>query len=243
ALDDASFTMTPTCDGGTTVITGDVGGVFSFNPIPGDNATIDPATGEITNGDYEATYTVEYTTAGSCPATSTQTVTVLSVDSPAFFTVIPTCDGGTVDMSGSVIGGVFTLNPEPQDGATINAATGQVKNGKPNTTYTIEYTTAGSCPVTSNETFITGECGVIPQVITPNGDGINDSFDLSNYNVESLEIFNRHGVKVYSKTNYTNEFIGLSDQGHKLPTGTYFYIMKYQGSEVKSAWLYINREK
>jgi gliding motility-associated-like protein len=83
----------------------------------------------------------------------------------------------------------------------------------------------------------------VPQVITPNGDGYNDSFDLSGFDVSSLEVFNRNGIKVYSKNNYSNEFIGVSDKGDELPTGTYFYVMRYQGDKVKSAWVYINREQ
>ncbi|MDX1317557.1 MAG: gliding motility-associated C-terminal domain-containing protein, partial [Xanthomarina gelatinilytica] len=127
-------------------------------------------------------------------------------------------------------------------GATIDAVTGEVTNVTSGTTYTIEYTTSGPCPVSSIETVTTDPC-VIQQVITPNKDGKNDTFDLSGYQVSSLEIFNRNGIKVYSKSNYSNEFEGISDNGDELPTGTYFYVMKYEGNEVKSAWLYINREK
>ena len=49
-IPDPSFTVTPTCDGGTVVITGDPGGTFTFNPIPTDGAVIDTATGEVTGG-------------------------------------------------------------------------------------------------------------------------------------------------------------------------------------------------
>jgi gliding motility-associated-like protein len=125
---------------------------------------------------------------------------------------------------------------------TINVQTGEVTGGSSNSTYYIEYTTSGPCPVSTIEAATTETC-VIPQVITPNGDGFNDSFDLSGFNVSSLEVFNRNGIKVYSRDNYSNEFTGVSDNGDKLPTGTYFYVMRYQGSEVRSAWVYINREK
>lgn len=74
--DDASFYMTATCDGGLATITGNIGGVFAFNPIPEDGAAINPITGTVTLGVGGATYTVEYTTAGSNPDVSTQNVTV-----------------------------------------------------------------------------------------------------------------------------------------------------------------------
>ncbi|RZN78707.1 MAG: T9SS type B sorting domain-containing protein [Winogradskyella sp.] len=148
-LDDSSFTMTATCDGGTATITGDAGGTFVLNPVPTDGAVIDADTGEVTNGTSAATYTIEYTTAGACPDTSSQDVTVLTADDPSF-TMTPTCDGGTAIITGD-IGGIFTLNPVPTDGAVIDSATGEVTGGTSATTYTIEYTTAGTCPQSSTQ--------------------------------------------------------------------------------------------
>ncbi|PSG90560.1 fibronectin type III domain-containing protein [Aurantibacter aestuarii] len=83
---------------------------------------------------------------------------------------------------------------------------------------------------------------VIPQGISPNNDGLNDSFDLSSFNVQSIEIFNRNGTKVYVKNDgYSNEWRGQSNSGDELPTGTYYYIIRYQNGKQKASWVYINR--
>ncbi|MDX1270469.1 choice-of-anchor L domain-containing protein, partial [Bizionia paragorgiae] len=145
-VDDASFTMVATCDGGTVDTFATAGGTYAFNPVPTDAAVIDPATGAVTGGTPGATYTVSYTTNGGCPASSTFDLTVLSVDDPTI-TMIPTCDGGIVD-SEVVPGGTYVLNPLPTDGATIDATTGTVTGGQPDTTYGVEYTTNGACPAT-----------------------------------------------------------------------------------------------
>ncbi|TCK68657.1 gliding motility-associated-like protein [Winogradskyella wandonensis] len=168
-LDDASFTITPTCDGGIVTITGDAGGVFAFNPVPTDGATINTSTGEVTNGTSATTYTIEYTTAGACPDTSTQDVTVLTADNPSF-TMTPTCDGGTATITGDS-GGTFAFNPIPTDGAVINASTGEVTDGTSGSTYTVEYTTAGTCPQTAvqNLTVITEDDASF--TVTPTCDG------------------------------------------------------------------------
>ncbi|NIK93665.1 hypothetical protein GZ212_16030, partial [Mangrovimonas sp. CR14] len=64
------------------------------------------------------------------------------------------------------------------------------------------------------------------------------------FGVNSLEIFNRYGTKVYSFTGaYTDEFRGVSDDGDELPTGTYFYVVKYKDTEVRTDWFYITREQ
>jgi hypothetical protein len=57
ALDDASFTFADYCAGSTNGPTNIVtaGGTFSFNPAPGDGATINPTTGVITGGVAGAT--------------------------------------------------------------------------------------------------------------------------------------------------------------------------------------------
>ena len=80
--------------------------------------------------------------------------------------------------------------------------------------------------------------------ITPNGDGINDSFKLKIIDQSpnnELRIFNRAGMLVFAKTNYKNEFKGYSNQKTfptkgPLPEGVYFYLLdlrdlnkKYQG--------------
>ncbi|RKE90870.1 PKD domain-containing protein, partial [Ichthyenterobacterium magnum] len=146
---DASFTMTATCDGGTATITGDVGGTFAFNPIPTDTAVINSTTGTVTGATSGASYTIEYTVPGTCPATSTQTLTVLPEDDSSF-TLTPTCDGATANITG-VIGGTFVFNPIPLDTAVINPLTGTITGATPSATYTVEYTTVGICPSTTTQ--------------------------------------------------------------------------------------------
>ncbi|MBQ0786988.1 MAG: immunoglobulin domain-containing protein, partial [Oceanihabitans sp.] len=68
--DDASFFMTPTIYGATATVTGELGGVFSFNPIPADGAVIDATTGEVTGAITDNSYCVEYITNGICPSST-----------------------------------------------------------------------------------------------------------------------------------------------------------------------------
>ena len=98
------------------------------------------------------------------------------------------------------------------------------------------------CETTTDQTVIELANCVIPQGISPNNDGINEDFDLSSFDVTKLEIFNRNGVLVYSKKNYTNEWHGQTDGGDELPVGTYFYTMEYENGKQRAAWVYIQRE-
>jgi len=64
-------------------------------------------------------------------------------------------------------------------------------------------------------------------VFTPNGDGINDFYEVPNldrYISNQLVVFNRWGERVYESKNYSNDW-----DGGNLPDGVYFYILKCQG--------------
>lgn len=72
------------------------------------------------------------------------------------------------------------------------------------------------------------EVGVLPvnEVITPNGDGFNDVFEIRNidlYQNFTLIIYNANGLEVYRKANYTNEWNGVSNSGKNLDAGAYYF--------------------
>jgi len=186
--DDASFSFTPTCDGGTATVSGTLGGTFGFDVPPSDSAVIDPVTGEVSNGSPGTTYSVTYTTTGACPATDTATFSSLPIDD-ASFDVSPTCDGGTVSITGTT-GGTFSFNPAPTDTAVIDPNTGDVANGTPGETYGIEYTTAGTCPSTSVVEFAANP---LPSLVAPSplevcDDGTPDGLTEIDLTIKNTEI-------------------------------------------------------
>lgn len=79
-----------------------------------------------------------------------------------------------------------------------------------------------------------------PNVITPNDDGNNDSFDLVGFRVQQLQIYNRWGHKVYEKSNYINEWQGQNQQGGILPDGVYYYLITLQDGQSKNGWVMVN---
>ena len=78
----------------------------------------------------------------------------------------------------------------------------------------------------------------IPNIFTPNGDGVNDYFILHTTNLTEIEttIIDRWGVKVYEvKTDKGNiQWDGKTMSGKEAPTGTYFYIIKAKGLDEKA---------
>jgi gliding motility-associated-like protein len=68
----------------------------------------------------------------------------------------------------------------------------------------------------------------LPNVVTLDGDGINDQFHIKNSNVKefNLKVFNRWGVLVFETTAPSIDWDGKTNAGADVPTGTYFYSLK-----------------
>ncbi len=86
--------------------------------------------------------------------------------------------------------------------------------------------------------------------MTPNGDGQNDALvieDLDTSASNSIQIFDRYGVMVYSKDNYQNDFDGRSNReqviqrNSGLASGIYFYIITMHDLQQKhQGYLYLS---
>ena len=66
----------------------------------------------------------------------------------------------------------------------------------------------------------------VPNVITPNGDGKNDTFEiigLDAFKRNKLIVFNRFGNEVYKSIDYRNDW-----SGENLNEGTYFYYLEIE---------------
>ncbi len=78
----------------------------------------------------------------------------------------------------------------------------------------------------------------IPHInmISPNGDGINDEVDFGDINkfgTNNLRVFNRWGKIVYEKLNYQSDeerFSGMFN-GQKLPAGNYYYVLSFRNDQ------------
>lgn len=107
--------------------------------------------------------------------------------------------------------------------------------------YTATVTNAEGCTVVESIMVDNTSC-LIPRGVSPNGDGFNDSFDLSNLDVIKLKIFNRYGLKVYEANNYLKEWHGQSDKG-TLPAATYYYVITLSAGKQVTGWVYLQTQE
>lgn len=234
----------PVCNSGAnlTPLTGvgfTAGGVYSSTA----GLNINGTSGEITLPSTPGTYTVTYTiaaNAATCQVASSSTAQVV-VTAPVEISVTGDCEGVEFVLTVSATQGAFDSNVTYtwQDSSGANVGNTQSIVVTEPDTYTVTVTSNG-CPSSSSIIVDAITC-VIQKGISANNDGLNDSFDLRGFNVKNLSIFNRYGMKVYSKGNYTDQWKGQSDGGDELPDGTYYFVIERESGETRTGWIYINR--
>ena len=88
----------------------------------------------------------------------------------------------------------------------------------------------GDCLLTETKTLEVEPTLNPANVITPNGDGKNETFVIG-VKLESLEIQNRWGQAMLKTNDYKN------DWGKDIPTGTYYYLLKTIGGVECKGWI------
>ncbi|KAA9325553.1 PKD domain-containing protein [Hymenobacter busanensis] len=104
-------------------------------------------------------------------------------------------------------------------------------------TYLVKLTAFYNSTCEANSVFVPVYVGdpFIPNIITPNGDNANDTFEqrLSCLPVE-LKIFNRWGTQVFEAKDYRNTWGGAD-----LPDGVYYYSLRDTENRKAKGWLEI----
>jgi len=209
---------------------------YSWTTLPGHN----PAPGINTLPDYSVTSnqttTLVLTVDGFCVNRIVDTAVVenLADDLNVFILdSVSICPDRSFVLNSNVNGGY----PDYQYEWTISHGSGiissfsvlEYKSPSAEGIYTITLSAIDSCGYRKTDIQsinVLPPCHVIiPNVMTPNGDGTNDFFvikNLEHHPNSHLTIFDRWGLKVYEKDNYNNEW---KADGIK-SGGTFFYVLE-----------------
>ncbi|RAK66681.1 gliding motility-associated C-terminal domain-containing protein [Hymenobacter edaphi] len=94
-----------------------------------------------------------------------------------------------------------------------------------------------TCPESTKRQTVTVPEQNMPNVFTPNKDGLNDTFIVQTEMVGSkVEIFNRWGRKVKEYATYNNEW-----DGDTQPSGVYYYQITARDGSVTKGWVELVR--
>ncbi len=129
-----------------------------------------------------------------------------------------------------------SLEWSPSIGLSDSFSPSPEANPTETTTYTLEYD-HGTC-ISKDELVVSVlsedeiRCGniLLPNAFTPNNDGINDKFGISNsFIIESLqrfEIYDRWGLKLFESFNKGDKWNGQY-KGNAMPPSVYVYKLEY----------------
>jgi len=168
-----------------------------------------------------------------------QTVNVTAAQAPTITSIVVTGTTATINVSGGTAPYQYSLNGS--DYQNSNVFSGLTRG--PHKVYVIGRD--GCLPVIKDFLILN-----LINTITPNGDGRNDVLDYSDLKIKeqvNIEVADRYGATVYKSSNNNYKWDGKPG-GRSLPTGTYWYIIRWIEPDTKlpvshSGWLLIkNRE-
>ena len=147
----------------------------------------------------------------------------------------------TIEACGSVqinaTGGISYLW-SPSTGLSCTSCPNPVASPIITTTYIVSGTVNGCSNKDTIMVFVEGSSPlIIPNVFSPNFDGMNDGFNIIGGCITSInkKIYNRWGQLLFESNQIVEEWDGRTRAGENVPEGTYFYIftinLKEDGNE------------
>jgi len=206
----------------------------SQNYIITQNQTICQGDSVLLSGNYQnstGVYIDNLQTTLGCDSVLTTNLTVnpLPVISVQSDTTISPCDKTLLNVSGA---DSYTWSPS----LTLSCDVCQNPTANPaiSTNYTVTGEVNGCFSNASVHVYVDGIASIIiPNVFTPNFDGINDGFNLEGDCIKSVHkrIYNRWGMLLFESTQIAESWDGRTRSGKIVPEGSYYYIFTVSFSD------------
>ena len=95
---------------------------------------------------------------------------------------------------------------------------------------------AGRCEVQTALPPVVTKERKVPNIITPNGDGQNETFQLGPDCVPRFQVFSRWGQQVFESAAYHDEWNAAGQ-----PDGVYYYLLTYPDGHRVKGWVEVLR--
>ena len=229
------------CAGESTQLTATGGLHYRWTPSTGlDNDTL---ASPMATPLQTTTYTAHISNGGCADSSKSVTVTVNANPVANAGSEIIMFEGQSAQLNGSVAGdnitGYYWTPPTfLSDPTSLNPTLTPTDN----ITYTLTVTSS-TCGASTSTVFVRVYKKItIPNTFSPNGDGINDYWNIDalfTYPESITQVFDRYGRQVFQSTGYAQPWDGTNN-GKPLPAGTYYYIIDLKNGQPKlSGWVLI----
>ncbi|WP_184547056.1 gliding motility-associated C-terminal domain-containing protein [Mucilaginibacter sp. FT3.2] len=151
----------------------------------------------------------------------------------------------SVQLNPVISGNIASYLWTPAEGLSNPNIQNPLANPVSTTDYTLTVVSATGCQATAIVRVLVLKDIMIPNSFTPNGDGINDTWEITNladFPKATIYIYNRYGANLYHSIGYARPWNGVY-KGKELPAGTYYYLINLhdQAHGAKSGWVAILR--
>ncbi|MFO0478648.1 MAG: gliding motility-associated C-terminal domain-containing protein [Bacteroidota bacterium] len=236
------------CIGNSTELIVNIAGTYTWAPLTSLNTN--STSNVIATPSVSTTYTLQ-SNSGICTFTATKQIVVEKN--------FPNANYSGITIQPSIIGSNLQLNNQSTNFTSVKwYLCDNTISTKNIISFTLQET--GNCCIkldAYNKTCVDSitKCFIvseeilikIPNVFSPNGDGINDFFTINTKGIKTLhcEIYNRWGQKLYEWNDINGFWDGKTITGNA-PEGTYFYIVNYsdniESSKTEKGFLTLFRE-
>jgi gliding motility-associated-like protein len=192
------------------------------------------------------TFTIDYifTATNACADTISQTITVMASPTVTSEGDVTALQGGSVQLEVKAVGDSLTYLWSPAMGLSSTTVEDPFASPSSDITYTLTVTNNLGCSASAQVKVFVLQSPVIPNTFTPNGDGINDTWDikyLDSYSDCTVQVFSRWGERVFSSVGYPASWDG-SYNGKAVPAGVYYYVIDPKhGRSPLAGWVTIIR--
>ena len=141
---------------------------------------------------------------------------------PAEFIIECNLENLDVDITADAIGGTAPYTYTWSNGSTENSINLSLSPGS----YTVTIMDNNACAEDTSFVIATISADCVPNVFTPNGDNINDTWNLEStflYSDSEIRIYGRYGRLLFKSVGYSKPWDGKNENGDDLTEGAYFY--------------------
>ena len=127
-----------------------------------------------------------------------------------------------IDITADASGGTAPYTYAWSNGSTENPINLSLSPGS----YSVVVMDNNACTEDTSFVIKTLSAECIPNVFTPNGDNMNDTWDLENtflYFDSEISIYGRYGSLIFQSVGYTASWDGKNENGNDVAEGAYFY--------------------
>jgi gliding motility-associated-like protein len=206
----------------------------SYNWLPATGLSCSTCSNPVASPSVTTIYTVTSNASVLCKTTSTLAVNISPYANAAFTatnTIMAFPQTLTVTNSSS---SASSYSWSLSNGSTATATVPSFVVNTPGTyTLTLIAYNGNGCNDTTTSVIVVNDLDIVlppslemPNVFTPNQDGVNDFFfpRMVSFKEMTCSIYDRWGIMVYDFSGLTDKWSGENMKGKDVPSGTYYYI-------------------